>query len=63
MSKNTRNELRNMEKAIVHAHIKVPADLWKEFMVFSRINSTTASKLIRNYVRKTLNKPNSEMEK
>jgi len=49
-----------MEKPIAHAHIKFPRELWHEFQVYTRTMDTTASKLIRNFVRKTLGK--TEME-
>lgn len=45
------------------AHINFPSELWHDFIVYSRVRGTTASKLIRNSVRRMLGKPESEMEK
>jgi len=43
-----------------HAHIKFPKDLWREFHIHCRITQTTASREIRNFVRKTLGKKDLE---
>ena len=52
----------NTPKDLCEVHIQFPRELWREFLVYSKVRNTTGSKLIRNSVRKMLTKPDSEME-
>lgn len=42
--------------------LSLDKELWKEFIVYAKIRSTSGSKLLRNAIRKILEKTENEME-
>ena len=44
------------------ATIIFPRDLWRDFMVHAKLNDTTASKLIRAFVQRTIEEAKMEQD-